>query len=400
MKKPSNHKRESKRIESLKSYLVLDTESEEEIDNLTQLASEICETPISLVSLIDENRQWFKSKIGLEVNETSRDVAFCAHAINEKDDLFIIEDARKDKRFFDNPLVTSEPYVIFYAGVVLKSDEDLPLGTLCVIDNSPRKLSDKQIRSLKTISKQIMNLLNYKKSMRKQEELRIQLVQKNRELERFASIAAHDLKSPLANIMSAANLFSEIYASQIDTQGNLLIDSIEKSGQRLKMLVDGLLEFSKIDDLSIVTKTKVNLIKLTKDLTKLIGNKDNIKISLNTKLTTIKTHPILLDQILINLFSNSLKYSNKKIAEIELCVSENSSHYLFIVKDNGPGISKKNQTTIFNLFQIASAEDQFGNKGNGIGLATVKKIIEKLGGKIHVKSEEGQGAEFHFSISK
>ena len=400
MKKPSNHKRESKRIESLKSYLVLDTESEEEIDNLTQLASEICETPISLVSLIDENRQWFKSKIGLEVNETSRDVAFCAHAINEKDDLFIIEDARKDKRFFDNPLVTSDPYVIFYAGVVLKSDEDLPLGTLCVIDNSPRKLSDKQIRSLKTISKQIMNLLNYKKSMHKQEELRIQLVQKNRELERFASIAAHDLKSPLANIMSAANLFSEIYASQIDTQGNLLIDSIEKSGQRLKMLVDGLLEFTKIDDLSLVTKTKVNLIKLTKDLTKLIGNKDNIKISLNTTLTTIKTHPILLDQILINLFSNSLKYSNKKIAEIELNVSENSSHYLFIVKDNGPGISKKNQTSIFNLFQIASAEDQFGNKGNGIGLATVKKIIEKLGGKIHVQSEEGKGAEFHFSISK
>ena len=400
MQKPSNHKRESKRIESLKSYLVLDTESEEEIDNLTQLASEICETPISLVSLIDDDRQWFKSKIGLEVNETSRDLAFCAHAINEKDDLFIIEDARKDKRFFDNPLVTSDPFVIFYAGVVLKSDEDLPLGTLCVIDNSPRKLSDKQIRSLKTISKQIMNLLNYKKSMRKQEELRIQLVQKNRELERFASIAAHDLKSPLANIMSAANLFSEIYASQIDTQGNLLIDSIEKSGQRLKMLVDGLLEFTKIDDLSIVTKTKVNLIKLTKDLTKLIGNKDNIKISLNTKLKTIETYPILLDQILINLFSNSLKYSNKKIAEIELNVSENSSHYLFIVKDNGPGISKKNQAAIFNLFQIASAEDQFGNKGNGIGLATVKKIIEKLGGKIHVQSEEGQGAEFHFSISK
>jgi len=400
MQKPSIHKKESERITSLKSYLVLDTETEEEIDNLTQLASEICETPIALVSIIDENRQWFKSKVGLDVNETSRDLAFCAHAINETNELFIIEDARSDKRFFDNPLVTSYPNVIFYAGVVLKSDENLPLGTLCVIDNLPRKLSDKQIRSLKTISKQIMNLLNYKKSMRKQEELRIQLVQKNRELERFASIAAHDLKSPLANIMSAANLFSEIYASQIDTQGNLLIDSIEKSGQRLKLLVDGLLEFTKIDDLNLLTKSKVDLIKLVRDLTKLIGNNDNLKISLNTKLTSIETYPILLDQILINLFSNSLKYSNKKIAEIELNVSENSSHYLFIVKDNGPGIAKKNQTTIFNLFQIASTKDQFGNKGNGIGLATVKKIIEKLGGEIHIESEEGQGAEFHFSISK
>ena len=400
MQKPSIHKRELERIESLKSYLVLDTESEEEIDNLTQLASEICETPISLVSLIDEERQWFKSKVGLKVNETSRDFAFCAHAINETDDIFIVEDSRTDERFFDNPLVTSGPNVIFYAGFVLKSDENLPLGTLCVIDNIPRKLSDKQIRSLKTISKQIMNLLNYKKSIRIQEELRVQLLQKNHQLESFASIAAHDLKSPLSNIMSAANLFSELYSAQIDEEGMLIIDLIEKSGQRLKSLIDGLLQFSKIDGLNLLTKSKVDLLKLIKDLTKLIGNKDNLRISLNTQLTTIETYPLLLDQILINLFTNSLKYSNKKIAEVELYISENSSHYLFIVKDNGPGIAKKDQDEIFNLFHIASVEDQYGNKGNGIGLATVKKIIEKLGGKIRLETEEGKGAEFHFSISK
>jgi signal transduction histidine kinase len=400
MQKPIDHKKEAERIKSLKSYLVLDTEAEEEIDNLTELASEICETPISLVSLVDEKRQWFKSKVGLEVNETSREVAFCAHAINKTNELFVVEDARTDKRFFDNPLVTSHPNVIFYAAVVLKSDEDLPLGTLCVIDNVPRKLSDKQIRSLKMISKQIMTLLNYKKSLRKQEELSVQLLQKNVELESFASIAAHDLKSPLANIIGSANLFSEIYAKQIDEEGRVIIDIIEKSGQRLKSLIDGLLQFSKIDDLSLLTKTKVNLVKLVKDLTKLIGNKDNLKISLNTPLTSIETYPIILDQILINLFTNSLKYSNKKIAEIELNVSENSSHYLFVVKDNGPGIAKKDQSVIFNLFHTAASEDQYGNKGNGIGLATIKKIIEKIGGEIHVVSEEGQGAEFHFSILK
>ena len=400
MQKPSNHKKEAERIKSLKSYLVLDTEAEEEIDNLTELASEICETPISLVSLVDENRQWFKSKVGLEATETSREVAFCAHAINKTNELFVVEDARTDKRFFDNPLVTSHPNVIFYAGVVLKSDEDLPLGTLCVIDNVPRKLSDKQIRSLKMISKQIMTLLNYKKSLRKQEELSVQLLQKNLELESFASIAAHDLKSPLANIIGSANLFSEIYAKQIDEEGRVIIDIIEKSGQRLKSLIDGLLQFSKIDDLSLLTKTKVNLVKLVKDLTKLIGNKDNLKITLNTPLSSIETYPIILDQILINLFTNSLKYSNKKIAEIELNVSENSSHYLFVVKDNGPGIAKKDQSVIFNLFHTVAGEDQYGMKGNGIGLATIKKIIEKIGGEIHVVSEEGQGAEFHFSILK
>ncbi len=400
MEKPSFHKRESERLESLKSYFVLDTESEEEIDSLTQLASEICETPISLVSLIDEDRQWFKSKIGIDVNEASRDLAFCAHAINETDELLVIEDARTDKRFFDNPFVTNTPSVIFYAGVVLKSDQNLPLGTLCVIDHAPRKLSDKQIGSLKIISKQIMNLLNYKKSIRKQEELRVRLLQKNHELESFASIAAHDLKSPLANIMSAATIFSETYASQLDSQGKLLIDSIEKSGERLILLIDGLLKFSKIDDVRLLEKSKVNLNEVITDFTTLIGNGGNLIISLKSELNAIETYSILLDQILINLFTNSLKYCDKKITEIELFVTENSSHYLFIVKDNGPGIDEKYQGKIFNLFQTASLHDQYGNKGNGIGLATVKKIIEKLGGTIQVESQVGKGAEFHFSISK
>jgi signal transduction histidine kinase len=292
--------------------------------------------------------------------------------------MFIIEDATKDERFFDNPLVVNAPLVIFYAGVVLKSDTNYPLGTLCVIDNQPRKLSDKQIRALKTIAKQIMNLLNYKKVLRLGEELRLQLAQKNQELESFAAIAAHDLKSPLINIMSVANLFSKTYELQLDSKGSIMLDLIEKSAKRLSLMIDGLLQFSKIDDLSLLTKTKVNLVKLVKDLTKLIGNKDNLKISLNTQLTSIETYPIILDQILINLFTNSLKYSNKKIAEIEFNVSENSSHYLFIVKDNGPGIDEKYQSKIFNLFQTASLHDQYGNKGNGIGLATVKKIIEKL----------------------
>lgn len=400
MQIPSFHKLESERIESLRSYLVLDSDYEEEIDSLTQLASDICETPISLVSLVDNDRQWFKSKVGLDVSETSRDLSFCAHAINENEDIFVVEDSRTDPRFFDNPLVTNEPLVIFYAGVVLKSDENLPLGTLCVIDNTPRKLNDTQVKALKTISKQIMNLFNYKKSIHIQEELRLQLSRKNQELETFASIAAHDLKSPIANIMNAANIFSQMYAPKIDPKGNLLISSIERSGQRLKSLIDGLLQFSKIDDVSLLTKSEVNLNEITTDLTTLIGNADNLKVFLISDLTSIETYPILLDQILINLFTNSLKYSNKDIAEIEFFVSENKSHYLFTVKDNGPGIDKNQQATIFDLFQTASIKDQFGNKGNGIGLAVVKKITDKLGGNIFVESEVGQGTEFHFSIAK
>jgi signal transduction histidine kinase len=400
MQKPSFHKEELERLNSLRSYLVLDSESDKEIDCLTELASEICDTPISLVSLVDSDRQWFKSKVGLQASETSRDIAFCAHAIVQSEEMFIIEDATKDDRFFDNPLVVNAPLVIFYAGVVLKSDTNYPLGTLCVIDNKPRKLSDKQIRALKTIARQIMNLLNYKKVLRIEKELRVQLSQKNQELESFAAIAAHDLKSPLINIMSIINLFSKTYELQIEAKGRVMLDLIEKSAKRLSLMIDGLLQFSKIDGISLLKKSNVNLSETITELTELIGNENNLKISLHSDLTTIETYPVLLDQILINLFTNSLKYSHTKIAEIELYVSDNPSHYLFIVKDNGPGIDKKYQGAIFNLFQTATNKDQFGNKGNGIGLAIVKKIIEKLGGKIYIESELGHGAEFHFSISK
>jgi len=400
MQKPSFHKEELERLNSLRSYLVLDSESDKEIDCLTELASEICETPISLVSLVDSDRQWFKSKVGLQASETSRDIAFCAHAIVQSEEIFIIEDATKDDRFFDNPLVVNAPLVIFYSGVVLKSDTNYPLGTLCVIDNKPRKLNEKQIRALKTIAGQIMNLLNYKKVFRIEKELRVQLSQKNQELESFAAIAAHDLKSPLINIMSIVNLFSKTYELQIEAKGRVMLDLIEKSAKRLSLMIDGLLQFSKIDGISLLKKSKVTLSETITELTALIGNENNLKISLHSDFTTIETYPVMLDQILINLFTNSLKYSHTKIAEIELYVSDNPSHYLFIVKDNGPGIDKKYQGAIFNLFQTATNIDQFGNKGNGIGLAIVKKIIEKLGGKIYIESELGHGAEFHFSISK
>ena len=161
-----------------------------------------------------------------------------------------------------------------------------------------------------------------------------------------------------------------------------------------------MLQFSKIDDIRLLTKTSINLNDILSNLKLLIGNADNVNISLKSELKTVQTSETLLDQILVNLCSNALKYSDKKTAQIELNISENDSHYLFSVNDDGPGIDKKHHSEIFNLFKIASIQDQFGNKGSGIGLATVKKIVEKLGGEIYVESDLGRGSDFHFSICK
>lgn len=156
---------EKKRLKVLWQYEVLDTVPEEVFDDLTELAARICEAPIALISLIDENRQWFKSKVGISVSETSRDTSFCAHAI-QQEGLFIIPDATCDKRFARNPLVTSDPKIRFYAGAPLITPDGHALGTLCVIDKVPRELRAEQRQALRVLARHVMNQLEVRRHAR------------------------------------------------------------------------------------------------------------------------------------------------------------------------------------------------------------------------------------------
>lgn len=177
MKKPFIPHNEPDRLKELDSYKIIGELESEDYDFLTQMAAQICDTQISLISLVTNDKQWFLSHHGLKERETPKELAFCAHAINTPEDIFIIEDATQDERFHDNPLVTDYPKVIFYAGMPLVTENGFPLGTICVIDNHPKNLSKKQIDSLKLLSKQVIKLLELRKKT-------FELKEQNKELEK------------------------------------------------------------------------------------------------------------------------------------------------------------------------------------------------------------------------
>jgi hypothetical protein len=153
---------DAERLANLRMYNILDSAAERAFDDITLLASRLCQTPISIITLVDEERQWFKSHTGTELSQTDRDSSFCAHAI-AGDEPFVISDALEDERFRDNPLVTGDPHVRFYAGMPLISAEGFALGALCVIDRVPRSISAEQLEALQSLGRQVVNLLELRR---------------------------------------------------------------------------------------------------------------------------------------------------------------------------------------------------------------------------------------------
>jgi len=400
MKSPKIPLNEALRLKALKEYSILDTLPEKEYDDITRLASQICGTSISSITLIDEKRQWFKSKVGVDVTETDKALSFCGHAIMEPDQILTITDSRLDKRFYDNPLVVGSPKAVFYTGVPLVSPDGFPLGTLCVIDDKPKKLDDNQLLTLKALSNQVVSLFELRKSKMLLERLTNDLKIRNKELEKFARVAAHDIKSPLNNISSLTEILLHQYASELDDEAKMLMEMLNSSSQTLRELVDGILEHSKSDYVLSENRSVFKIDKLINQCIELLDNRNEYHFIKDVPAILIAANKVALQQIFLNLIGNAIKYNNKTEVEIKISFTEEEQYYNFKIKDNGLGIEEKNQSKIFDIFEVVSNEDRFGKKGTGIGLSTVKKLVEGLGGKIHVDSRIGEGTTFEFTIVK
>ena len=400
MTKPEIPSNETLRLAALNSYHLLDTFSEVVYDDLTKIAALICNSPISSITLIDTDRQFLKSKVGFEGSGTTRDLSFCAHAINKPEELMIVPDSRMDPRFADNPLVTGHPHAIFYAGMPLVTTEGHALGTLCVIDNKPKTLSAEQTEALKGLARQVIQLFE----LRKKNDLLIksekQLNQFATEMEAFAYAASHDLKEPLRTVKSFVNLLKEKYDAVYDNSGKQYIQFATDAATRMEILINDLLEYSRAGRTgAVIAEADTNkIIANIKNLYRLIIAEKNVTI-VTTKLPVLRAVPSAISQVFQNLIGNAIKYQPKGAHPIiTVDALETATHWQFSIADNGIGILQTDLTTIFTIFKKLHSKEEYA--GSGIGLAICKKIVEQHGGEIWVNSIEGKGSTFYFTVLK
>ncbi len=391
---------ENFRLDALESLKILDTEYEKEFDDITALASHLCGTEIALISLIDKNRQWFKSKHGIDVSETHRDYSFCAHAILEPEKPFVVIDAREDERFYDNPLTEKDQVVIFYAGIPLVDKNGFALGTLCVIDGKPKELSEQQIESLKSLANQVTILFELNKKNDDLEKIQRKLKKRNESLKEFARVISHDLKMPLANIISTTDLLKIILADKLDAEGLKYFEYIKTSSFSMSNYISDILGHYESESLIHNNPEKFYLNDFLKEIITLLSIKPDFTIHYPTNNPLLECNKLALKQIFFNLIGNSIKYNDKEQIVISIEANEDEKSYYFTIIDNGMGIPEKEIDGIFDLFTTANMTDRSGNKGNGIGLSTVKNLVEKLKGTIKVTSKLKVHTTFEFSIQK
>jgi signal transduction histidine kinase len=385
---------ESERLKSLYKYNILDTLPEEDFDAITNIAASICKTPISLVSIIDKDRQWFKSHHGLNSTETPRDISFCSHSILTPNELFIVNDATKDERFYDNPLTTNYPNVIFYAGAPLNSSDGHCLGTLCVIDKTARKLNKDQKENLKLLAKQVVNLLELRRKNAELSQANEEVLRLNKQLSAFAYKLSHDIKTPISGIKHLSEIIQEDYALALDSKGKSWLALISSSSTYLYSLVEGMLNFTKSTNAEIVFET-FNFQKLLEQIKSSCNWEHTYIINYTNCNITLKQSKIAFIQIFQNLLSNSIKFVGKSKSIISISLEIDSKFYKIVYRDNGPGIDKKYHKKVFELFETLEK-----SSSTGIGLPTVSDLLQRLGGSIEIEcpKEKKLGIEFSIKI--
>ncbi len=380
---------EESRLEALRRYRILDTTPEEAFDDLVHTAALVCRTPISLLSLVDQARQWFKAKVGIEEPELPRESAFCAHAILGAD-VLVVPDTHADERFRSNPLVLGAPGIRFYAGAPLVTPEGFGLGTLCVIDRVPRSIGPEEIRALRALAREVMVHLEHRRIL-------LEVTEFASELEAFSSTVAHDLRAPLRAMRGIGEIVREDYSEKpLVGEGLSLLNRLTDAAGKMDALIEGLLAYSRLSPQEIVLEPVALgplLDKVLEDLAPELASR-HATIEVSSDLPVVRAHRLTLGQALVNLVSNAIKFVTPGTPpRVKVSATSENGRVLLVVVDNGIGIAPELQARLFKPFSRLP-EAAAAYPGTGFGLAIVRKAIERMNGKVGVDSEPGKGSRF------
>jgi signal transduction histidine kinase len=378
---------ENKRLQDLYNSRLLDSPQESEFDEIVQFASALCNTPISLISLVDANRQWFKAKVGINLNETNREISFCAHAILE-DQLLEIQDATQDDRFSDNPMVLNDPSIRFYAGMPLVTSSGSRLGTLCVIDKIPGHLTEQQKFGLKVLANNVIKIAELRI---KNTELRYMIdAQKS-----IIAVLAHDVRNPLASIKNIIELKQSefldaeesaemlgVVAGQLDSTINM-VENVVKWGQL--HLQFGSLQF-----------TDFNLCEL---VDRIFGSESLNSVIKNNQLVNLVNPDIfiysdenVLEFVIRNLTGNANKFTQS--GTIKVAAKQWGIKTTLLISDTGVGMTGDQIAELLTTNKSNTTLGTNMEKGSGLGMLLVKEFIDRMNGTLSVESAVNEGTTF------
>jgi PAS domain S-box-containing protein len=442
---------QKKRSQVLSDLEILDTPPEAEFDDLVSLASEICGTPISLISLIDSDRQWFKAAVGLAASQTSIISSFCAHAIAQQGPL-IVPDAMKDKRFKKNALVLGDPHIRFYAGIPLYAGDGVAIGTLCVIDTVPRALSASQTKALTILSHQVQARIELRSERKKQlkeieakQELATRLEEKNEilkdanhkleqlfsELEQtrlqhmedelelrkrseldtlkneYVAMVSHELRSPLTSVRGAVGILSAGLADSRTDKGAKLFHIALRNLDRMIRLVNDVLNLERLasgpGSLHMQRCLLGELVQQAVETMTPIAEELNVRLIDNA--STLTCDPMISFrgdadktlQVLINLLSNAITFSPAG-AQVKVDIALNTDTFTIKISDHGRGIPEDQLEKVFERFQQVERNDARRLGGTGLGLAICRTIVEQHGGAIWAERNAEKGTSFFVTL--
>jgi C4-dicarboxylate-specific signal transduction histidine kinase len=448
---------EDQRLEALSKYGVLDTLPEDAYDRITRFIAEILDVPIVLVSLVDSDRQWFKSRHGLDASETPRDIAFCSHAILEQD-LFVVKDTEQDNRFSKNPLVTGDLGIRFYAGAPLTTPGGHNIGTLCAIDQKPRELTERQQQLLSDCAKIVVDELELTLARQEAEKLNAELEKKVEERtlelakevekhqsakvaledaigslkatqaelvqsEKLSSLSGmiagigHEVNTPVGIGVTAASHLQEKVkeANTRFSSGQLkktdLVDFLTVAQDSSEILLKNLnraaalvSSFKKVavdqvsdEKRSFYLDTYIDEVLLTlRPSLRKLDHKISVKCPKDLKMDS---YPGAISQVVTNLILNSTihAFDEDMIGEMNILITDSDDNVNMIYTDNGKGMEESTLAKIYDPFYTTKRS----TGGSGLGMHIVHNLVNQtLNGKIDVASSPGLGIKVQMTIPK